>query len=302
MPCWDSKCVASSYCFVTSGILSVVHRQMMQSYRAANGLTFSDLLDLTPASIELAWTRRDELRGIEMSAALIGSLAWFLLAVPVAQTAWVLSRGGRRKVGAHVMLASVATAGALIEFLALLLSMGMNNISIWMSRRFNLSDWTEAGGDGTGWRVLEMISLVTDGMLLWVDAFESLALFGIVAVFFFSIGTEPRHRLVSEAKEQSADGSASDVARVTVQPTFRRRFAYYGLFVGVLALLDFILDVLRFVDWRSFGFPALLLQVTVRVIFLPIWLLCLARQLPVATERFEEEQRRQDMLMQATAT
>lgn len=62
------------------------------------------------------------------------------------------------------------------------------------------------------------------GMLLWVDAFESLAVFGIVAVFFFSIGTEPKHRLVSKAKEQSADGSATDVARVTVQPTFRRRF------------------------------------------------------------------------------
>ena len=166
-------------------------------------------------------------------------------------------------------------------------------------------------------------------MLLWVDAFESLAVFGIVAAMHFSIGTEPRHRLVSGAKEQSAGGSASDIARVTVQPTFRRRFvsewqmkvssqrprttpklteltslgtsqAYYGLFVGVLALLNFIFDVLRFVDWRSFGNLALLLQVTVRVIFLPIWLLCLARQLPVATERYEEEQRRHDMMMQAT--
>ena len=173
MTCWDAKCVASSYCFVTSGILFLVHRRMMQSYRSANGITFPDLLELLPDSIELAWARRDDLRGIEISAALIGSLAWFLLAAPVAQAGWVLSKGGRRRVGAHVLLASFAAAGAFVEFLALLLSMGMNNVSIWMSRDFNLSDWTEAGDDGTGWRVLEMISLVTDGKFQWRSSQDS---------------------------------------------------------------------------------------------------------------------------------
>ena len=43
-----------------------------------------------------------------MAAALLGTLAWFFLIVPIVQSAWILSKGGRRLVGPHLLLASVS--------------------------------------------------------------------------------------------------------------------------------------------------------------------------------------------------
>ena len=45
-----------------------------------------------------------------------------------------------------------------------------------------------------------MIHVVTRGMLLWIDAFEALALFGIAVVLFHSITTEPTFRLKRESQ------------------------------------------------------------------------------------------------------
>ena len=42
---------------------------------------------------------------------------------------------------------------------------GMNNAAIWLAKDFNLSSWTSEN-DGTGWRVLEMIHMVTHGEYL----------------------------------------------------------------------------------------------------------------------------------------
>ena len=39
---------------------------------------------------------------------LFGAFAWFWLMVPIVQSAWVLSRGGKRLVGPHMLLAAVS--------------------------------------------------------------------------------------------------------------------------------------------------------------------------------------------------
>ena len=46
--------------------------------------------------------------------------------------------------------------------LARLLLVGMNNAAEWLAKDFNLDSWTSEN-DGTGWRVLEMIHIVTRG-------------------------------------------------------------------------------------------------------------------------------------------
>ena len=43
-----------------------------------------------------------------MAAALFGVLAWFFLMVPICQSAWILSKGGKRLVGPHLLLAAVS--------------------------------------------------------------------------------------------------------------------------------------------------------------------------------------------------
>lgn len=96
----------------------------------------------------------------------------------------------------------MAICGGMIELLAHLLTVGMTNASQWLARDFNLNDW-DSTADGTGWRVLEMIHIVTMGMLLWVDAFEAVALFGIAVVMFYSVTTEQKFSNVSSVVESN---------------------------------------------------------------------------------------------------
>lgn len=215
----------------------------------------------------------------------------------------------------------LAIFGSLNELIARLLMVGMTNAAMWLARDFNLDDWTEVG-DGTGWRVLEMIHIVTHGMTLWVDAFETLAMFGIVSILFYSVATEPKYKIKSV--EGDFDDTRSDMDRIGVEleefgstrrlnfneppasafshtkipipRTFNKCFLYYGLFIGGLCIIDFIADVLRFVNWMVFGRIAMAINVVVGVILLPIWLLIFAKQLPIATERFERMQHRYEMM------
>jgi hypothetical protein len=64
--------------------------------------------DLDPIYIQSRWIQQENTRVIIMSAALFGTLAWFFLMAPIVQCAWILSKGGRRLVGPHVLMASVS--------------------------------------------------------------------------------------------------------------------------------------------------------------------------------------------------
>ena len=118
---WDLKCIAAALCFTVSNILFVVHGALMHkssSHGSSNssstdtttsGFSFESWKDLDPIYIESRWTEQHKQRAIVMCAALFGSLAWFLMIGPLLQSAWVLSRGGRRLVGPHVLLATVSS-------------------------------------------------------------------------------------------------------------------------------------------------------------------------------------------------
>ncbi len=76
----------------------------------------------------------------------------------------------------------------------------MNNAQEWLAKDFNLSDWgSEGESSGDGWRVLEMIHIVSHGMLLWIDSFEALTIFGIVIIIWYSVGLEPKFRVVKRS-------------------------------------------------------------------------------------------------------
>ncbi|KAL3792303.1 hypothetical protein HJC23_006215 [Cyclotella cryptica] len=171
-------------------------------------------------------------------------------------------------------------------------------------------------------------------MTLWVDAFETLAIFGIVTVLFYSVYTEPKYKLQScpetlqDNQPGDVDTSVSTMDRVGAElegsintsestnpasqppasafkaisnkvdftPTFSKCFISYGLFIGAFAILDFIADVLRLMNWHVFGHLSMAMNVIVGIVFLPIWLLIFAKQLPEATSRFERTQRWEGMI------
>mmetsp|Transcript_13265 Transcript_13265/g.22620 ORF Transcript_13265/g.22620 Transcript_13265/m.22620 type:complete len:379 (-) Transcript_13265:56-1192(-) len=306
--------------------------QTQSQYHPMN-FNFTHWKDLDPIYIQSRWIQREDSRALMMSAALFGTLAWFFLMVPIVQSAWILSRGGRRLVGPHLLMASLGVVGGIIELLTRLIAVGMNNAQEWLAKDFNLSDWgSEGESSGDGWRVLEMIHIVTRGMLLWIDSFEALAIFGIVVIIWYSVGLEPKFKsvkrslsvdtgvvasspesenaiIIEDEAEESLDDDSQEVpttqqppssafaavsatTKVAVKPTFTKCFTYYGLFVGVLSAIDFVAAVLRFINWPLFGRIAMVTQTLVGVIFLPIWLLIFAKQLGRVTDSFEREEQR----------
>jgi len=306
--------------------------QTQSQYHPMN-FNFTHWKDLDPIYIQSRWIQREDSRALMMSAALFGTLAWFFLMVPIVQSAWILSRGGRRLVGPHLLMASLGVVGGIIELLTRLIAVGMNNAQEWLAKDFNLSDWgSEGESSGDGWRVLEMIHIVTRGMLLWIDSFEALAIFGIVIIIWYSVGLEPKFKsvkrslsvdtgvvasspasenaiIIEDEAEESPDDDSQEVpstqqppssafaavsatTKVAVKPTFTKCFTYYGLFVGFLSAIDFVAAVLRFINWPLFGRIAMVTQTLVGVIFLPIWLLIFAKQLGRATDSFEREEQR----------
>jgi hypothetical protein len=166
------------------------------------------------------------------------------------------------------------------------------------------------------------------GMTVWVDAFESLAMFGIVYLLFFSVSTESKYKTKRSSDripdDQGLDLDDSDnmdrigveldaisnpdtnqpptsafngvSPKVEIPPTFNKCFINYGLFIGAISIIDFVADVLRFVNWKVFGRLAMAINVVVGVVLLPIWLLIFAKQLPAATERFERMQQWDEMM------
>ena len=233
----------------------------------------------------------------------------------------------------HSFAEQLGVVGGIIELLTRLIAVGMNNAQEWLAKDFNLSDWgSEGESSGDGWRVLEMIHIVTRGMLLWIDSFEALAIFGIVVIIWYSVGLEPKFKsvkrslsvdtgvvasspesenaiIIEDEAEESLDDDSQEVpttqqppssafaavsatTKVAVKPTFTKCFTYYGLFVGFLSAIDFVAAVLRFINWPLFGRIAMVTQTLVGVIFLPIWLLIFAKQLGRATDSFEREEQR----------
>ena len=123
---WDLKCIVAALCFTVSNVLFVVHGVQQMSSQSStttavnqdedsrphsyfhSSTSFEQWKQLEPTYIESRWVQWAEQRPLLMCAELFGSLAWFWLIVPVVQSAWVLSKGGKRAVGPHALLATVS--------------------------------------------------------------------------------------------------------------------------------------------------------------------------------------------------
>jgi len=74
---------------------------------------------------------------------------------------------------------------------------GVDSVSHWMASDFNLSSWNYRN-DGIGWRVLEMVYETCNGIIVWIDAFEWLALSGVLIIIYASVDSEKREESVSQ--------------------------------------------------------------------------------------------------------
>ena len=261
----ECTCVLSALLFVVSNLLgfSYFHRFRQQHHGGgAHSSTnfFQNFTALDPDFIQGQWEYHNDHYFTELTAGILNAMAWMIFCIPLVQVAWIQSRQGTRLLGLHVAMAALAMGGSITELIARLMFIGATSTGSWLSRDFNLDTWIEASADGggqpdmIGWRTLEMISLITRGLLLWIDAAEWLFLSAIFTLIFLSV-------LKTE---------------VTI---LSKGWARLGLVIALLAFCDFSSEVLRLKSWRTFSFVAIFISWISRLLLMPIWLLWLGRQL-----------------------
>jgi hypothetical protein len=253
----DISSLTAALLFLVSNVIDYIY---FSKYKNRSHFNYTAFKAFETGHIQDEWVFRSEHRNLELAAGILNAMAWFALMIPVLQVAWIQSFSGTRHIGVHVTVAALALGGSMSEFIARLLYIGTSNAGEWLAKDFELDNWlSENSNDMSGWKTLELVHIVVRGMILWVDAVEWLALFGISVLLFFSIHNQ-KERL------------------------FKLSWAYFGLAMGLLSIVDFAADILRLESWRSFSKIAFFTSMLNRLIMLPAWLIWLGCQLPKAKE------------------
>jgi len=253
----DCSCLLAAILLVASNILFFIS---IFQFQKRGDFDFESWKQLDPAVIQDEWKFRDGQLPLELSSAILNVVAWLALSVPILQLAWILSDGGARLLATHVLIGVLALAGTIIESVAALFLIGTTFTTSWLASDFNLGNWTGTdSNDQIGWRTLEVTYIAIQGMRLWVDALEFLALFGILLSVFVSV----------RAQETRLFGSC---------------WSWLGVVIAALCIVDFAADILRFQSWRVFSSVALGISVVNQLLLLPLWLVMLGAQLPRAKD------------------
>jgi hypothetical protein len=104
------------------------------------------------------------------------------------------------------------------------------------------------------------------GLLLWVDAFEWLCLFGILTLTFYSISTTPDNKHI-----------------------FGRFFPLFGLVIAFLSFVDFVSDLYRLREWSVFSGFSMFISIVNTVFLLPAWIIRLGLVLQKSLPNYVEE-------------
>ena len=217
--------------------------------------------DLRPSHIEKEWQYRLDESGLVASYHLLNAMAWVLFAIPVLQVAWVLSRGGQRKVRTHGAIVGFALTGIITELISRFLVFGLKSSALWISSTFNLDTWLPAGlddgADKIGWRALEVTYLITTGLTTFVDAFEWVCLSVILVLIAYSVASMQN-------------------------PVLSIWWSRFGLLIAFLCVFDLAGAIVLLYDQHVYTLFAVGISAINMLLFLPIWLTMLAIQLPKA--------------------
>lgn len=260
----DFTCIVTAALFFASNLMIIIF--LAKEYRRIH-FDQDAYKELDPEYIKLEWDFRNRHSGFFLSAGIINAAGWFFFCFPLIQLSWVLSQRGSKFIGLHVGIGVLAMFGAFTEWISRLMYIGAVGGSSILSQQFNLSNWLSNGTeDDIGWRALEVTHVVIHGIVTLVDAFEWLAIFFIMILVHVSL-----------RKWRTIDAG-----------TFGGCWNSMGLFIGLLAFLDFVAEVLRLDGFRLFG-PIVFAYSTInRCILLPIWLIMLGFKLPYAAMKLSQ--------------
>eukprot|EP00546_Thalassionema_frauenfeldii_P004101 CAMPEP_0178925362 /NCGR_PEP_ID=MMETSP0786-20121207/17869_1 /TAXON_ID=186022 /ORGANISM="Thalassionema frauenfeldii, Strain CCMP 1798" /LENGTH=167 /DNA_ID=CAMNT_0020600233 /DNA_START=89 /DNA_END=589 /DNA_ORIENTATION=+ len=164
----NNACVLSAVCFIASNILGIafVAKDMY-------GGDFNETRwqSLDSSYLTKLWEFRRAAAPFFQASSILNAFAWLFLLVPIFQLSFILSRGGKRKIGIHTTIAVFAIVACFTEVISRVLFFGAWGSVDGISSSFNLNDWVSTG-DQMGWKSMEISWLITQGLLRCIDAFE----------------------------------------------------------------------------------------------------------------------------------
>ena len=274
------SCFVAALFSILGGILELtVFRKFSQKSNQLSN--FDEYKEMDTELIEEDWKLRRDLQPLAIVSGFVNVLAWVTFCIPLLQTAWKLSMGGKRLVGLHSSIGVLAMAASMIELLSTLLATGSSTAMIWMSTEFNLDRWLDSNkeDDHIGWRVLEVTAVAIHGIFLWVDAIEVLFAATILVLLFVSIQRQVNIQFVRAGDDEAQPLSSSSGRPKHPRPFLSRNFGGYCLVLSWISLVEFAVEVLRLESWIPYTEVATVVKLVSRFLFWPLWFLWLGEQL-----------------------
>lgn len=160
----DFSCFVTFVLFFVSDCIQLSYNSKIAS-TLLSGFDSDKWTQLDPSYLEPRWEGRFCLEGPKMRLNVFNIMAWVSFILPLSKVVWALSEGGLRKFGVHLLILTFCVATCMSELVSRLMSMGITSTINWVASDFNMNDWglSADGNDGVGWRVLEMIYIMTNG-------------------------------------------------------------------------------------------------------------------------------------------
>lgn len=210
------------------------------------------------------WLWRSKHSHLEITAGVLTTLGWFLLAVPLVQVTVMLSSRGTRMLGLHSAVGVLTVGAATTELCANLMYHGGYQALDYIASNVNLEDFSTTG-DEAGWKVLSMLTLFAKGMTHIVNHMEMLFLSAIFALLFVSVFSHS-------------------------EKLFGTRWAIYSAALSGLCLVSFVVELGN--TTGGFEFSHLIVGIT-KIALLPVWILWLGKQLPAASKAAKESAKKE---------
>lgn len=262
----DVFCYLSAICFFASSILRT---GLFDQSLSKAGRNDDQWKDMEGAYLEEQWKGvRNSILDLWLVYGIVHVLAWIILATVLFRVAWIQSAQGTTRIGINATVAFLGASTAIIELLVRMLYHGTDMSLRWMASDFKMGNWYPVEGlikgdqDKVGWMVLESVAITTQGMLMWADTIEYVFLAIIMILIYTST---------------SVSGSL-----------LTRKWACFGLVIAAFCTLDFISEVLRFVNWGIFSHVSLYISSTNQILFFPAWLIWLGTQFE-AIPKFQQD-------------
>jgi len=163
----ESSCLIALLLVITGNILEAITASKTFLNRN-HEFSMQNWQDLDPDYIKQNFEYRLSFLGLTNVASMMNALALFAVFIPMLQVSWILTNGGKRRLASHTAICALALAGGLCELIVNLMMIGIHNVVAWLVSSFKLDDWSEEG-DGTGWRVLEVVSMTIRGKWIQYD-------------------------------------------------------------------------------------------------------------------------------------